>query len=54
MLGAKTETSRRGAAARFIGSRNLVDNALSLIVSQGYQKSYISRLERMQENDVQA
>lgn len=36
MLGAKPETSRRGAAARFIGSRNLVDNALGLIVSQGY------------------
>lgn len=46
MLGAETKPSRRGAAARFIGSRNLVDNTLGLIVPQGYQKSYISRLER--------
>ena len=33
MLRTETETSRRGAAARFVSSSNLVDNALGLIMS---------------------
>ena len=37
MLGTEAETSRRGPTARFVGSRNLVNDTLGLIVSEGYQ-----------------
>ena len=33
MLGPETETPRRRAVARFIGSRDLIDNTLCLVVS---------------------
>lgn len=39
MLGTEAETSRRGPTARFVSSRDLVNNTLGLIVSEGYRTS---------------
>ena len=45
MLRAKTETPGRGTVAGFVGGCNLINNALGLVVSQGYEKSQQSRAE---------
>lgn len=39
MLRSKAETARRGAATGFIRSRDLVNDALSFVVTQGFKEA---------------